>query len=273
LAARRAAAANAFACDYENQIDLAGMPIEIGQHNLEIQANAEHWRRKPLLQRIYRDFYVEIAKELRRDLAGQSVEIGSGIGNLKTVFPKALATDIFPNPWLDQVENAYALSFANESVANLILFDVWHHLQFPGTALAEFHRVLASGGRLLIFDPAMGMLGRLVYGLFHHEPLGLNQDIRWWAPADFSPDQMTYYAAQGNAERIFFSETYRVELAPWRIIRRSMLAGIPYIGSGGFRGPQLYPEGLYGALRAIDRLASYWPTLFATRLLVALEKL
>ena len=179
------------------------MPIEVGQHNREIHANAEHWRRKPLLQEIYRDFYLEIAGELRRDLPGQTVEIGSGIGNLKNVVPEALATDLFPNPWLDRIENAYALSFANGSVANLILFDVWHHLQYPGTALTEFHRVLEPGGRLIIFDPAMGLLGRIVYGLFHHEPLGLGEKIQWSAPAGFSPDDMTYYAAQGNAQRVF----------------------------------------------------------------------
>jgi SAM-dependent methyltransferase len=248
------------------------MPSEVGQHNLEIQANAGHWRRKPLLQRIYRDFYNEIASELRRDLPGATVEIGSGIGNLKTVLPEALATDIFPNPWLDRVENAYAMSFEDGSVANLILFDVWHHLEYPGTALAEFHRVLAPGGRLIIFDPAMGILGRIVYGLFHHEPLALKDEIRWRAPADFSPGEMTYYAAQGNAQRIFFSGEGVSELRDWWTVRRSLLAGISYVASGGFRGPQLYPESLLPALRGIDRMASRFPALFATRLLVALEK-
>ena len=248
------------------------MPIEVEQHNREIQANAEHWRRKPLLQRIYRDFYREIAGELRSDLLGQTVEIGSGIGNLKTVVPGALATDIFPNPWLDRIENAYAMNFEDASVANLILFDVWHHLEYPGTALAEFHRVLAPEGRLIIFDPAMGMLGRLVYGLFHHEPLALKEEMRWLAPADFSPGDMTYYAAQGNAHRIFFSGEHAAKLGGWRTIRRSLFAGIPYVASGGFRGPQLFPESLLPVLRAVDRVASRLPALFATRLLVTLEK-
>jgi SAM-dependent methyltransferase len=248
------------------------MPIEVGQHNLEIQANAEHWRRKPLLQRIYRDFYTEIASELRSDLPGETVEIGSGIGNLKTVVPEALATDIFPNPWLDRIENAYAMSFTDGSVANLILFDVWHHLEYPGTALSEFQRVLAPGGRLIIFDPAMGMLGRVVYGLFHHEPQGLKEEIRWRAPADFSPGEMTYYAAQGNAHRIFLSGEGAENLADWRIMRRSLFAGIPYVASGGFRGPQLYPEKLLPALRLVDRMASRVPAIFATRLLITLEK-
>lgn len=248
------------------------MPIEVGQHNLEIQANAEHWRRKPLLQKIYRDFYNEIAGELRGDVPGVTVEIGSGIGNLKTVVPGALATDIFPNPWLDRIENAYAMNFADGSVANLILFDVWHHLEYPGTALREFRRVLAPEGRLIIFDPAMGMLGRIIYGLFHHEPLGLRDEIRWRAPANFSPDEMTYYAAQGNAQRIFFSGEGTSELSAWRMVRRSLFAGIPYVASGGFRGPQLYPESFLPALRALDRVASRIPALFATRLLVTLER-
>jgi SAM-dependent methyltransferase len=248
------------------------MPIEVSQHNLEIHANAEHWRRKPLLQEIYRGFYLEIARELRRDLPGETVEIGSGIGNLKNVVPEAIATDLFPNPWIDRVENAYALSFPDGSVANLILFDVWHHLQYPGTALAEFHRVLAPGGRLIIFDPAMGMLGRIVFGLFHHEPLGLRDEIRWWAPAGFSPVEMTYYAAQGNAQRVFFSDKWLPKLCNWRKVRRSLWAAIPYLASGGFSGPQLYPRSLLPVLGALDRAASCLPAWFATRLLVALEK-
>jgi hypothetical protein len=248
------------------------MPIEVGQHNVEILENAAHWERKPLLRKIYRRFYLEIAKELRRDLDGVTVEIGSGIGNLKSVFPEALTTDIFANPWLDQVENAYALTFEDASVANLILFDVWHHLEFPGTALAEFERVLAKGGRLVIFDPGMGLLGRIVYGAFHHEPLGLKEEIRWWAPPHFSPTEMTYYAAQGNAQRIFCSDEFSQQLASWNIVRRERLAALPYICSGGFSGPQLYPDQLYPAFEALDRAANVAPSLFSTRLLVALEK-
>jgi SAM-dependent methyltransferase len=248
------------------------MALELGQHNREIQANREHWRRKPLLQEIYRDFYEEIARKLRRDLPGETVEIGSGIGNLKSVMPEALATDIFPNPWLDRVENAYALSFADESVANLILFDVWHHLQYPGTALAEFRRVLAKGGRLIIFDPGMGALGRMVYGIFHHEPLGLRQPIQWSAPADFSPTEMVYYAAQGNAQRIFLSDEFACELTDWRIVDRKLMAAISYVASGGFSGRQLYPKIFLPLFRLIDRAATRVPSLFGTRLLVVLEK-
>ena len=92
------------------------------------------------------------------------------MGRIKDVIPQCVTTDLFPNPWLDRQENCYQLSFADGSVSHLILFDVWHHLRYPGTALREFHRVLAPGGRLILFEPAASWVGRLVYHFFHHEP-------------------------------------------------------------------------------------------------------
>ena len=83
---------------------------------------------------------------------------------------------------------------------------------------------------------------------------------------------MTYYAAQANAHRIFVSGEYAAQLGDWRMVRRSLIAGIPYVASGGFSGPQLYPQSLLPVLRAIDRVASRVPAVFATRLLVSLEK-
>src|SRR5580698_5232543 len=135
------------------------MATPLEQHNIEIHQNRQNWDRKPGLRGVYQSFYREIAARIRRDVDGRTVELGSGLGNIKTVLPECLTTDIFPNPWIDRVEDAYQLSFESGSVGNLILFDVWHHLQFPGTALREFKRVLARGGRVIIFDPAMGLIG------------------------------------------------------------------------------------------------------------------
>src|ERR1700730_2279149 len=141
------------------------------QHNIEIQQNREFWRKKPVLRKVYSQFYREIAARLDSAIPGLVVELGSGMGNGKEYVPQCITTDIFSNPWLDRVENAYELSFENETVGHLILFDVWHHLQYPGTARREFSRVLAPNGRIIIFEPSMGLVGRFVFGCFHHEPL------------------------------------------------------------------------------------------------------
>jgi SAM-dependent methyltransferase len=242
------------------------------QHNLEIHQNREAWRRKPLLRQVYLDFHRLIASWLRQGINGLTVEIGSGMGNIKQVIPACITTDIFPNPWLDRQENACRLSFADHSVANLILFDVWHHLEFPGTALEEFRRVLLPKGRLIVFEPAMGLLGRLVYSLGHHEPVAFQQPVHWFAPPDFQADDPPYFAAQSRAHRIFIQGEGREHLEGWRVIKTLPLASLAYLASGGFSKPQLCPAALHPCLRRLDAILSRLPSLFAVRLLVVLEK-
>ncbi len=110
--------------------------LEISKHNDEIKRNLVSWRKKPLLRDIYITFHKLIAKYLSHGLNSYTVELGSGIGNIKEVIPNCVRTDLFPNPWIDRVENAYQLSFFDNTVDNLILFDVFHHLYLqPGFLL------------------------------------------------------------------------------------------------------------------------------------------
>ncbi|HEX4169362.1 MAG TPA: methyltransferase domain-containing protein [Bryobacteraceae bacterium] len=247
------------------------MAISLEQHNIEIHQNRQFWEKKAVLRKVYSEFYREIAARLNPAIPGLIVELGSGMGNVKDHIPNCITTDIFPNPWLDRVENAYELNFQRGELSHLILFDVWHHLQHPGTALQEFSRVLGPRGRIIIFDPAMGLVGRFVFGCFHHEPLGLEDEIQWDAPAGFSGRESAYYAAQGNASRVFGSDVFRDRLLPWRIAEIKYFSGLAYVASGGFQGPQLYPEALWPCLNVADSILSRIPKL-ASRMLVVLEK-
>lgn len=242
------------------------------QHNIEIHQNREAWARKPLLRKAYLDFYRLIATWLSPDVHSLTIELGSGMGNIKQVIPDCVTTDMFPNPWLDRQENAYQLNFPDKSVANLILFDVWHHLEFPGTALNEFHRVLAPKGRLIVFEPAIGLLGRIVYSLAHHEPVARHQPIQWLAPPDFAVAEPPYFAAQSRAHRIFLLGEHHDKLASWQIIEARPFAALAYLASGGFSKPQLCPTWLYSLFTRLDSLLSRLPSLFAVRLIAVLEK-
>ena len=247
------------------------MPLSVEQHNIEILENRDLWEKKPLLRKAYAQFYREIARRLNPGVPGLVVELGSGMGNIKDHIPQAITTDIFPNPWLDRVENAYHLSFCQGEVGHLILFDVWHHLKYPGTALQEFARVLTPGGRIIVFDPAMGLIGRFVFGHFHHEPLGLEKEIEWDAPDGFTGTEDEYYAAQGNASRVFGSEEFKDGLRMWRILEVEYFSGLAYVASGGFRGPQLYPAALWPFFNQMDSVLSRFPRL-ASRMLVVLDQ-
>ena len=98
------------------------MGIDI--HQDLIEKNYKYWNQKPILKILYGDFYRRIAEQLSRLPESRIVELGSGLGNIREFIPNCIRTDLFPNPWIDQIENAYQLSFANESVSDLILTDI-----------------------------------------------------------------------------------------------------------------------------------------------------
>jgi SAM-dependent methyltransferase len=238
-----------------------------------IQKHNEIWHKKPVLRLAYREFYELIAANLRRDLNGTILEIGSGIGKINEVIPDCLCTDIFNNPQIAQVENAYDLSFQDSSISNLILFDVLHHLEFPGNAFDEFNRVLIPSGRLLIFEPAISILGLLVYGLAHSEPVGYIKEITWKTQSNgVNPDTLNYYASQGNATRIFFGKMSSLIQKDWKIVNKIKLSAISYVMGGGFSRLQLYPLSFHNFMRKIDKFCDRFPSIFATRMLIVLEK-
>jgi SAM-dependent methyltransferase len=251
----------------------SGSSLPIEQHNIEIQINRAIWERKPALRAVYRGFYEQIAAATTSRVPGQTVELGSGMGNIKQFLPHCVTTDIFNNTWLDRVETAYALSFSNSSVANLILFDVFHHLEFPGNAFEEAARVVAPGGRMIIFDQDMSLLSRWICRVFHHEPVSMGKQLRWNAPVDFSTASSAYYAATENAYRCFVrGELSEQRAAKWKLVECRRICSFAWLGCGGFRGKQLYPAGALPLIRLVDRLLSHLPDLFSSRLLVVLER-
>jgi SAM-dependent methyltransferase len=245
---------------------------QLDQHNVEIAQNRRYWESKPLLQALYREFYVSIAKALKTEDGRDVLELGSGIGAIKTVLPRCQTSDIFPNPWLDRVESAYSIRAESSSLSGLVLFDVWHHLEYPAAALNEFARVLKPAGRLVIFDPAMGMLGRLIYGLFHHEPVAMSRSIDWTMPVGAPP--LRYYAAQGNCWRMFIKgERPAGVFSDFRIDDVRVFSALSYVASGGFSKPQLFPTRALPAVRSIERVLDKAPRAFGTRMMVTLERL
>ena len=248
------------------------MEPSLDQHNLEIAENRRHWERKPLLRIVYNDLYLRIIGHLRRDLEGPTIELGSGIGHIKEVLPDCVTTDIFPNPWIDRVETAYRLTCADGKVSNFIMFHIFHHLRYPGTALNEIRRALLPGGRAVILDPYISLLGSVVYGKLHHEAVAMSDPIEPYAPSDFAPDDDTYYAAQGNATRIFWRGEIDSLLDGWRVVAMERPAGIAYILSGGYSKPQMYPTSVFRIMKGVDRICGLLPALFATCLLIVLEK-
>ena len=244
------------------------MTAPLAQHQAEIERNLRAWEAKPLLKEIYVGFYRRILALIDPAIPGRIVEIGSGIGNLKTHLPAALATDLFPNPWLDLACDGYELPFKQGSLSHLVLFDVFHHLRAPNAFLREARRVLAPAGRLILFEPYISWFSSPVYGLLHHEP------VAWGKPINLTeslPRPRDYYAAQGNATRLFFRNEIPDWPEGWQIFHAEGFSCFHYLLSGGYSKPAFYPAGWLHGFRRLEAKLSRWPRVFGGRCLICLR--
>jgi SAM-dependent methyltransferase len=241
------------------------------RHNIEIHTNKKAWDKKPTLRDAYKRFH-ELIKENLSPEKGPILELGSGMGNIKKTIPTCITSDIHPNPWLDSQENAYHLSFPNASLSNLILFDVWHHLEYPANALEEAKRVLKPKGKLLIFEPAMSFTGLVIYGCLHPEPLGLRHEFQESILPLKKEENKPYFAAQASAQRLLIKKEIPSLLKGWKTPESIPITSFEYLATGGFQAPCLYPLRASKWVENLDNFLQQWPKIFAARVLVTLEK-
>ena len=121
----------------------------------------------------YNKWYQFIFDYLR---PGKILELGGGSGNLKETFPEAISSDIVFVPWLDAVMDAHALPFKAESLDNIVLFDVLHHLRAPTFFFYEAERVLRPKGRIVMIEPYVSWASFFIYRFLHDESMKWNVD-------------------------------------------------------------------------------------------------
>jgi SAM-dependent methyltransferase len=228
----------------------------------ELRVQERAWDERPLLRALYREWFELIAQRLAP--GGPTVELGAGIAKFREVVPDAEATDIEPTPWTDVAVDAERLPYADASVANLVLIDVFHHLPSPKRFVAEAVRVLRPGGRVLILDPYCSPVSTIAYKAFHHERTDLGAD----AYADDESLRADPLASnQARATLVFFR---RPDGLPeeLRIVERLRLSFVEYPLSGGFTKRPL----LRVRLRALERMLQPLAPLLAFRCLIVLER-
>jgi SAM-dependent methyltransferase len=228
------------------------------------------WETRPTVRRLYRSWFEQVAHELS-DVAGPSVELGSGCGIFVESVPGVLATDVVETPWADQVVDAERLPFAEGSVANLVMIDVFHHVPHPAAVLGEAERVLRLGGRLIMLEPYCSPISRLVYRHLHHEPADMGADIEGASQSSDDP-----FDANNALPTLLFWRR-RDLLTRWvphlKLVGRRRLAWLVYPLSGGFSKPEFLPSFLVGpALRLERALAPLLVGLMAFRCLVVLQR-
>jgi SAM-dependent methyltransferase len=138
----------------------------------------------------------------------------------------------------------------------MFLLNVLHHLPDAGAFFLELERTLAPGGRVVLIEPYVSPVSRLVYRFGHHEP--------------FDPAQRDWTLPPGGAM------TSANDALPWIVLcrdRRRFDASFPglevrelrahtialYVLSGGFSYRSLLPAWLFPVVAAAEDLACAVP--------------
>ena len=234
--------------------------------------NRKIYQNKELIKIIYSNYYKKIKKNIYVSDKKKTLELGSGGGNIKKVIKECITSDQFKNENIDRIENIYNINFKKNSISNIILIDVFHHLQFPGLALKEIHRVLIKNGRIIMVEPAMGFIPRIVYKIFHYEPNGFNLKINWNDTPKKIPSLNQYFAAQSMPWRAFLLKELNLR-SRYKIKLIKPFSDFAFLLSGGYSYKAFYPKFLYSFIKLIDKILTYISIrIFSARMLIVLEK-
>ena len=234
--------------------------------------NRKIYQNKVLIKIIYNNYYKNIKKNIYIADKKKILELGSGGGNIKKVIKECITSDQFKNKNIDRIENIYKINFKKKSISNIILIDVFHHLQFPSLALQEIHRVLIKNGRVIMVEPAMGFIPRIVYKIFHYELNGFNLKIKWNNIPKKIPSSNQYFAAQSMPWRAFFLRELNLK-SKYKIKFIKPFSDFAFLLSSGYSYKAFYPKFLHSFIKLIDKiLTSISIKIFSARMLIVLEK-
>jgi SAM-dependent methyltransferase len=166
----------------------------------------EYLMRRSRLGHVYRRhvLYPRLVKRLR----GRMLDVGCGIGDMLAFRPHSVGVDINERTVAYCRERGHdahvmqpdRLPFDAASFDSVLLDNVLEHIAQPAPLLAEVHRVLAAGGRLLVGVPG----------------------VRGWHS---DPDHKVFYDQATLVERLHSAGFMLAELFHTPLFRSAWLSG------------------------------------------------
>jgi len=206
---------------------------------------------KPFLKKIYLFWYDEITKPFKK--SDKILEIGSGGGFLKDIFPNVITSDIMPLPNCDQVVDATEMNFEANSLDGIVMVNVFHHIPDSEKFLNEANRVLKVGGKIVMVEPGYSKWSNWVYNKFHHEPF--DPTMKNWKFESTGPmsssNQALPYIVFDRDQKIF-----EQKFPSFQIKRKYYHTPLSYLLSGGVSMKSLVPSFLFPVVHGIEKMIS-----------------
>jgi len=231
-------------------------------------AHREIILRKPFLKKLYEDWYSTFLQVEKEIPGGKFLEIGSGGGFLKEVFPGVITSDILPLECCDRVLSAEEMPFRDGELQGIFMLNVFHHIPHPWMFLKEAERVLSKGGRVVMIEPANSAFGRFIYRNFHHEPF---EPAGEWEFPSSGP-----LSGSNQALPYIYFERDRVKLEkdfPSLKIRKIQYhTPFRYLISGGVSMRPLVPSWSFGFFKGMEKMLTPLSRKLGMFVTVELEK-
>ena len=246
--------------NYRNPFDLNSPESTL--FNREIILN------KRFLNRLYTEWYNFLMGKAKTCCEGKYLEIGSGGGFLKILFPEVVTSDILDLPIVDIVCSAEHLPFEENSLSCIMMLNVFHHIPQPYIFLKEAQRCLQTGGKILMIEPANSCWGRFIYKRFHHEPFDPKAkcEIEHGKPLSNSNQALPYICFERDIN--YFKEIFpQLKI---NIIRYH--TPFLYLLSGGLSRKSFLPYHFYGFIKLIEKLITPLNRLLGMFCFIEIEK-
>jgi SAM-dependent methyltransferase len=224
---------------------------------------------KPFLRRLYTEWYSLFSNEVQLKPQETYLELGSGGGFLKEIEPTVICSDILPLPTNDMTFSALKMPFINESVNGIFMIDTFHHIPDAQQFLSEANRILKSGGKMILIEPANSLWGRFIYKNFHHEPF--DPTGTWQIP-----DEGPLSGANGALPWIVFKrdrQKFAAEFPRLSIDYINYHTPLRYLLSGGVSYRQLVPSFTYYFFNVLDRFLSFISPQLSMFITICIRKL
>ncbi len=137
------------------------------------------------------------------------LDIGAASGDHASIFPNAIALDIDPIRKPDIVGDAHNLPFPDESFEVVVCSEVFEHLEDPRKAVNEIHRVLVSGGILILTTRFLFPVHDAPGDYFRFTPYGLRLLFADWEILDEECEADSFSTLAVLLQRIIFQSQLR----------------------------------------------------------------
>ncbi len=208
--------------------------------------------KKPFLKKLYNDWYLIFIIKSKEIKNGKYLEIGSGGGFLKDVFPEVITSDILILPNVDLIFTAEEIPFKENELASIVMLNVFHHIPKPHLFLKEAQRTLIKGGKIIMTEPANSALARFIYKRFHHEPFDEKgqREIKAGNPLSNSNQALPYIYFERDLD------LFKKDFPLLKINSINYHSPFSYIISGGVSRSAMLPFFMYNFVKGIEWLFS-----------------